>query len=266
MRPVCAALLLSTILLSAPAPAAAQQDTLRVFFLGRSEFGANGGIPAPFQEVCVLAGVPCRAYRHWDFVEHDRRNGLPASYPRLAANRHVHQILTNERFDAIFLTLFGYNSEFYRPDVEYVADMLTALDSLYVMMARSGAQVFLTVGYATLDNPKDTVRITRGSRTVQARIDSVSAARGLPRAVLVPGGRFFNAMALELGTDRWFADPLHASKLGQYAMARFFFSCVTQRDPGSFGHPARISERDARRIDAGIARLIDACRTGRHPS
>jgi hypothetical protein len=48
---------------------AAGQDPLRVFFIGRSDYGHAGGIPAPFEENCAVAGAPCRGHRHWDFVE-----------------------------------------------------------------------------------------------------------------------------------------------------------------------------------------------------
>lgn len=249
---LCALLLL-------PGPVAAQQDSIRVFFLGRSEFGASGGMPTPFQEVCQLAGVRCSAHRHWDFIPNDRSNGLPPSYTGIARNRHVLKILTTEKFHSVFLTFFAHNTEFYRPGPEYTAGWIDGFEDLYRLITVAGARLRVVEGYATLDNPGDTTRIAEGTRLLMSRLDSIAHAAGTPPALLVPGGPFFNRMARELGPDRWFADPLHASELAQYAIARFFFACMTGRNPTGFAHPARIAREDARRIDAAIVEVMRNC-------
>lgn len=240
--------------------ASAQDSTLRVFFLGRSEYGASGGIPAPFQEVCALAGSPCRGHRHWDFVEQDRANGLPIGLSRMAENRHVRSILQTQTFDAVFFTFFAYNTEFYSPDPEYAATVLDGAESLYRQVIAAGAQPFVYVGYATLDHSGDTTRIREGALLLKARLDSIASADGTRRAVFVPVNQFVSAMVGDVGADRWFADPQHPGEFGQYAIARLLFVCVVGRDATSFGHPPRISAADRERIDLAITRLRQSCR------
>lgn len=264
MRPMCAGLLLVAMLF--PASVSAQEDTLRVFFLGRSEFGASGGIPAPFEEVCELAGMRCRAHRHWDFIEHDRRNALPIRPAAVARDRHVLRILATEEFDAVFYSFFAYNTEFFESGSEYTADALAGYEALYRLITVSGARPYINIGYATQGNPGDTARIAHGATLLMARLDSVATAARTRPPIRVPGGEFFNDMARQLGETRWFADPLHASTLGQYAMARFFFSCITGRDPTTFAHRDHIDPQDAHHIDAGIVRHLQGCGAQRRPS
>jgi CubicO group peptidase (beta-lactamase class C family) len=231
----------------------------RTFFIGRSDFGHSGGIPIPYEEVCALAGTPCKGHRHWDFTEHDPRNGLPPSLTGMAESPHVQRILRTEPFDAVFLSFFASNTEFYRPDPDYAADVRAGATSLYRQITANGARPFVYVGYATLDNPGDSTRIDAGARALQVHLDSVARNDATPRAVFVPVRSFAAALAAELGADRWFDDPLHPSELGQYAIARLLFACVSGRDPAAFPHPSRIAADDAARIDAQIARLRASC-------
>lgn len=174
----------------------------------------------------------------------------------MSRNEHVQRILETERFDAVVFSFFEYNTEFYDPDPAYTRNLLAGADSLFRLIVANGARGYVNVGYATADNPGDTTRIASGMRAVAARLASVAEQMGTAPPVTVPGGPFFGHMAGEIGRDRWFADPLHASELGQYAMARFFFSHIAGRDPTTFAHPSRIAPSDARRIDAAILRFL----------
>jgi hypothetical protein len=245
----------ATLLAAAAAPLAAQQDSLRIFFMGRSEYGSSGGIPAPFEEICALAGMTCNAHRHWDFVEHDSRNGLPIGMAAVARNRHVHGILAREKFDVIFFSYGEYLTEFFSPEPAYTDSMLAGAASLYRQITAAGARPFIYIMYDTQYNPGDSTRIDNGAHTVRAHLDGIAAAGGTAPAVMVPVRPFSAELAAVFGPDRWFADPLHPSEFGQYAIARLLFVSVTGRDPASFGHPARVAEADARRIDAAIARI-----------
>jgi hypothetical protein len=253
----------ATLTVVTAAPLAAQQDSLRIFFLGRSEYGSSGGIPAPFEEVCELAGTRCRAHRHWDFIEPEcvastacrYSNAIPAGMAAVARNRHVHNILAEEKFDVIFFSFGEYLTEFYSPEPAFTDSMLAGAASLYRQITATGARPFVYIGYATQDNPGDSTRIDAGADMVRAHLDDIAAAAGTAPTVMVPVRPYFAELAAAFGTDRWFADPLHPSEFGQYAIARLLFVYVTARDPKSFGHPPRITEADARRIDAAIARV-----------
>jgi hypothetical protein len=242
------------------------QDSIRVFFLGRSEFGASGGISAPFQEVCALAGTACRANRHWDFLEPEcvasmdcrNRNGIPIPISAVGRNRHVLRILATQKFDAVFFSFFHYNTEFFRPEPGFADEVLDGFEGLYRLITVAGARMYVNTGYATQDHPGDTARIRIGSGLLMARLDSVAASARTASPMLVPGGEFYQHMVRELG-ESWLADSQHASRLGQYGMARFFFSCMTGRDPTTFGHPEHIPPAAARRIDAAIVRHSRPC-------
>jgi hypothetical protein len=244
-----------TVLDGAAAPLAAQQDSLRIFFMGRSEYGSSGAIPAPFEEICTLAGMTCSAHRHWDFVEHTPSNGLPIGMAAMARNRHVRSILASEKFDVVFFSYGEYLTEFYSPEPAFTDSMLAGAASLYRQVAATGARPFVYVVYATQDNPGDSTRIDAGAELVRAHLSGIATAAGTTPAVMVPVRPYFAEMAAVFGADRWFADPLHPSVFGQYAIARLLFVFVTGRDPTSFPHPARIAEGDARRIDAAITRV-----------
>jgi hypothetical protein len=244
-----------TFLAGAAAPLTAQQDSLRIFFMGRSEYGSSGAITAPFEEICTLAGMICSAHRHWDFVERDPNNGLPIGMAAMARNRHVRDILASERFHVIFFSFGEYLTEFYSPEPAFTDSMLAGAASLYLQVTAAGARPFIYVVYATQDNPGDSTRIDSGARMVQAHLNGIAAEAGTKPAVMVPVRPYFAELAEAFGTDRWFADPLHPSEFGQYAIARLLFVFVTGRDPASFAHPARIADTDAQRIDAAINRV-----------
>jgi hypothetical protein len=252
----CLLALASTLLVSGVAEA---QDPLRVFFMGRSEFGHAGGIPTPFEEICRLAGQSCRGHRHWDFVEPVRENGLPPGLERIANNRHVRRILSDERFDAVFFSLFEYNTEHFSPAPAHERSILSGAESLYRQITAAGARPYLYWGYATRENPSDAERIAEGVALVRAHLDSIAAREGTPAVTVVPVGPFAAEMAGRLGPDRWFDDPLHPSALGQYAIARLIHSVLTGADAGAFGHPPRISEADASAIDEAIAAALARC-------
>lgn len=239
---------------------AAQDSSLRVFFMGRSEYGSSGGIPTPFEEVCTLAETPCSGFRHWDFVQHDPANGLPIGMADKAQNRHVRNILQTQIFDAVFFSFFEYNTEFYSPAPKHTTNILNGAESLYRQITAANAQPFVYIGYATLDNPGDTTRIAEGAFLLKAQLDSLAVANATPPAVFVPVNHFVTAMLRDFGAKRWFGDPLHPSEFGQYAIARLLFTCVTGKDPASFGHPARITEEDGKKIDIAINSIRQVCR------
>lgn len=144
------------------APVVAQDTSLRVFFMGRSEYGSSGGIPTPFEEVCTLAGTPCSAHRHWDFIPHHPANGLPHGMARMAQNHNVRNILQTQPFDVVFFSFGEYLTEFYSPEPTYTTDFLNGAESLYQQITAVDAHPFIYVMYATLDNPGDTTRIDEG--------------------------------------------------------------------------------------------------------
>lgn len=239
-------------------PRVSGQEPWRVFFLGRSAFGASGGIPSPFQRICSLAGTPCVGHRHWDFVEHVRSNGLAPRVQGLADDPRVEEILGDQSFDIVVFSVFDFNTEFYSTDPAYVERTLAAAETVYTWIVESGARPFIYVPYATLDNPGDGQRIERGVGRVVARLDSLATVRGSPRVVAIPAGRFFGAMHSAFGAERWYADSQHPSEFGQYATARLLFSYITARDPTTFGHPEWVTPAEAERIDATILRMRDA--------
>ncbi|MFC1499820.1 hypothetical protein ACFL6T_02230 [Candidatus Zixiibacteriota bacterium] len=235
--------------------AAEKASTLRVLFLGTSEFGASGTLLVPFQRFCTAVGIACEAYRQYDFLGPGSANRPPARVRDVIKDVRFAQLIEDERFDFVVLSGWEFEQEYFEEGKE--KDTIAAFQELHRTIVQSGGQTVLFQSYPILGSRDDLRGIVDGYTTVKSVLDTTEINGQYSKAILVPVGELWveayehfeletiwkMSTIPEVGTipcirsnfnpegNNWYQDPRHATRLAQYATACLFYTFITGRNP-----------------------------------
>lgn len=194
----------------------------RVLFLGNSSYTVNGGSLVPFEGYCTAAGISCEAVHNYDVFG----GRVSPFWPGLAEDQRFTDLLARVSFDYIVLW-----TRHYAVDDSLWTSTLEGLKAVVQSIAASGATTVLAMSYTPVDQLDKLDHVEERFAQLQQEVKELRVNGSSPPVTYVPFGRLWGDGVARFGPDAWYADPLHGTRLAQYATGCLWYTFLLGRDP-----------------------------------